>query len=152
MQCTGPREKHKVGMLCPGRASCESVMLTFDAFRLWLVHRVNRFAGSLALGQRVCDLLLFQCCVPWFAGLCFRSWTLPLRTAGRKLATAKKNNLVSLFERTDVFIGLCSKDLDESLYMSLNLIHKSSQEKGKKDAGRSPSYPKDYLGSKEGKK
>jgi len=73
-----------------------------------------------------------------------------LRTGGRKLATAKKNKLVSLFERTDLFIGLCSKDLDESLYMPLNLSHKSHQGKGKKDAGTSPSYPKDYLGSKGG--
>lgn len=36
--------------------------------------------------------------------------------------------------------------------MSLNLSHKSRQGKGKKDTGSSPSHPKDYLGSKEGKR
>lgn len=51
--------QEKGTQLCPGRPACESVILTFDAFRLWLVHRVTRFAGSRALGQRVCHLLLF---------------------------------------------------------------------------------------------
>lgn len=58
----------------------------------------------------------------------------------------------SIFERTDLFTGLSSKDLDESLYMSLSLSQKSNQEKGKKDAGTFPSYPKDHPGSKKGKR
>lgn len=65
---------------------------------------------------------------------------------GENLPLQKKNNLVSLFERTDLFIGFCSKD------MSLNLSHKSSQGKGKKDAGTFPSYPKDHLVRKKGKR
>lgn len=114
------------------------------------MQRLSRFAGSLALGHRVCNLFLLWCCVPCFAGLCLWSWT--LRTGGRKLATAKKNNLVSLFERMGLFIGLCSNDLYVSLYMSLILSHKSSQDKAKRDAGTSPNYPKEHLGSKKGKR
>lgn len=86
---------------CAQAELCESSILTFDAFWLWLVQRLNRFAGSLALGHRVYNLFLLWCCVPCFAGLCFWSWT--LRTGRRKLATAKKNNLVSLFERMEPF-------------------------------------------------
>lgn len=58
----------------------------------------------------------------------------------------------SIFERTDLSTGLCSKDLDEFLYMSLNLSQKRNQEKGKKYAGTFPSYPKDHLGRKKGKR
>lgn len=114
------------------------------------MQRVHRFAASLALGHRVCNLFLLWCCIPCFAGLCF--WNQTLRTGGRKLATAKKNNLVSLHERMDLFICLCSNDLYVSLYMPSKLSHKSSQDKAKKDAGASPSYPKQHLGNKKGKR
>lgn len=122
---------------------CEPFILTFDAFWLWLVQRVSRFAGSLALGHRVWNLLLLWCWVPCFAELWLWSWA--LRTGGRKLATAKKNNLVSLFERMDLFICLCCNDLYVSLYMPIKLRHRSSQDKAKKDAGASQIIPRNIL-------
>lgn len=118
IHCNGPREGHKFGLLCPGRAVCKSVILTFEAFWLWLVHRFNRFAGSLTLGQRFCDLFLFWCCVACFAGLCFQSWTLWL--GRRKVATAKKKEWSNEFWKSVLFerVGLCYRMLFPKTRMS----------------------------------
>lgn len=151
IRCAGAREGYKVVTLCPGRAVYTPVILTFEVFWLRLVHRVNRFAGSLTLGQRLCDLLLFRCCVPWFAGLCFWSWTLPLRTGGRKVATAEKNNLMSIeslsFCKGWSFIlnGVPKIWMSYSVFKS-HQKHQSG--KKKKDAETSPSYANVILGIK----
>lgn len=51
-----------------------------------------------------------------------------------------------------LFICLYSNDLYVSFYMPLKLSHESNQDKAKKDAGASPNYPKEHLGSKKAKR